>query len=124
MYQTIITFLFTNKGPTPDPNWFLAAVVTFSAVLILISVFGKKIVSKDRFKALHKTLKKSSGMLMFFGIGFLVLLWFRLEALRFLSMKFWWLLLDIWLLIYLFKQLRYYLELRKRVDQHRTGYDD
>jgi len=117
----IVSFLFTSKGAAnPDPVWFMGAVIGCSILLLLLGTFGRKWFSKKSHLALHKTLKKSSGWLKFFGITYLILLWFRLESLRFLSMKFWWGLSSLLLLWILIRKYSYYRKLKRRIVRGQT----
>lgn len=118
----LLAFLFANKTPAnPDPVWLIVLVALWGAGLILLGVFGKKIFPKDQFPALHKTLKKSSGWLKAFGIIYLLLLWFRLETVRVLSMKLWFVLADIAFIWILFLKTRYYLALKRRIEKRATA---
>ncbi|MBI5414319.1 hypothetical protein HZA38_02280 [Candidatus Peregrinibacteria bacterium] len=111
----IIEFLFADKSITPDPLWFDVLVAGFAIGLIVIPFFGRKLLNKEKQKALHKTLKKSSALLRTFGIIFLLLLWFRLEELRFFSKKFWWMIADIFFLWFFVVKCVYYRSLKNRI---------
>ena len=69
--------LFDSKNPnSADPVWLIVVVITWTVFLIVLSVWGPKVWKKEHFLALHKTLKKSSFWLKFFGVTALILLWF------------------------------------------------
>jgi|GEM_PF-6220366 len=113
-----LNLLFANKiSGLSDPHWVFIVVISWAVLLLILGIWGRKFVSKEKHKALYKTLKKSAFGLKFFAIIILVLLWFRLESLRVFSMKFWWALYLLCFVCFAFFKCRYYSSLRKRIRQ-------
>ncbi len=115
MNFSIPQFLFTSKGSIPDPQWFIIFTLACSALLFLTSFFGKRVIDRDKHKALFKTFKKSTFLLNTFAVVYLILLWFRLEAIRFFSMRLFWLITDILYTWFIISKVLYYADLKNRI---------
>jgi vacuolar-type H+-ATPase subunit I/STV1 len=120
--NNITTFLFASKTDAPDEMWLIASLLCWGIFLILVGIFGKKIVTRKKNKALHKTLKKSSGWLKILGILYLLFLWFRLESFRLVSIKLWFVILDlifVWLVV---QKWKYYTKIKRRIEKRKKEY--
>lgn len=67
---------------------------------IIYAIIQKFFLKKSKFK---KATKNYPSVLIWFGIIALLLTWFRYEHLPYLSLRFWWIIYDLVLLIFIIK---------------------
>lgn len=116
MENFFLDLVAINPG-NPQSSIKVGIILGFGVFLLLLFFITPIIRRKISNKALRKTLAKTRGGFLGFGLSFLLLVWLRMESVPFLSMRLWTYVTGILFLAWLTWKISHYYSTQKRITQ-------
>jgi len=115
----MLSYLFyPNNGTAPYSSTSVATFLVVCAVLIVVSYYLKKWISKQDNKQTRKLAKSWPSILHWYGIAGIVLAVSRAEGVLYLSMRIWWFVWGVTLVLIALLQWKKFVSKHYTVVEH------
>ena len=112
-----LTDLITTNPGEPASSIKVGLALLLAATLLVLFFVVPTLRRKTGNKPLKKVLAKSRGGLLGFSLAIFFLVWFRLEQIRYLSMRLWMYLVVLGLIVWIIWKTQQYLKIKQRIER-------